>query len=203
MKFLSTILLVFCLSSNAQAKPVRIALLGDSIITFAKIEVELKRILPDSVVDNYGVPCNTPWDIKGRISIGHGNLSKKILDPSKYDVVVVLAGYNGIWRPKQSNIRGLQAVYNKLKQVNVKVIALTQPPCGGSREWNPSMQKNISELNEWIMNGPDNVDETIDLNNRLMDPQSSPDRPKLNPSYTKDGLHLNEEGGKQIALTLI
>lgn len=201
-KFCIIIVTLMLYSVSAHAESKRIALLGDSIIYFAHIENTLREYLPNSVIDNYGVPCNTPFDIKDRIQLGHGDVSNKILDPSKYDTIIVLAGYNGLGRGATNHngsIRGLSLVYAKLKALSsAKIIALTMQPFGRYKEWSPILQYNTWAVNKWIVSIPINVDFVIDLNNSLLDPGSTSERPLLDSKLTNDGLHLNRAGGKVI-----
>lgn len=210
LKYISIIVATFLFSINsyAQTSTTKVALLGDSIIHWAKIEVPLRKLMPGSIIDNYGVPCDTPHMIANRIRLGHGNIEKTILDPSKYDVVIVLAGYNGLIRNSQTVIADLATLYTKAKRNNNIIIAMTIEPFGRYGEWTPKLQKNVDEVNRWILSEPVNVDLVIDLSyidkvsEPLLDPLSTPERPFMKKIYTSDGLHLNHRGGELLAIRL-
>lgn len=176
--------------------------MGDSIVAYAKIEDRLRVLMPGYDIDNYGVPMNTPFDMRDRVNVGKGNLNEKILDPCQYGTVVVLGGFNGIWRAPEGKggaLTGLGKLYSKIKQCPVKLIAIPITPYGSYRGWSLGQQINTNIVNGWILSVPPKVDAVVDLTDWIQDPDSPEERRALIKDLTKDGLHLNHKGGAVIA----
>lgn len=188
-------ILFICFPSEARApKAKRIAIMGDSIVYHAQIENRLRVLLPGYEIDNYGAPMNTPFDMKNRVKPWNGSLENKILDPCQYGTVIVLGGFNGIWRGNA--IRGLDKLYQQIKLCPVKLIALVITPFGSYRGWTLLQQSNADAVNEWLLTKPPNVDIVLDVNSCISEPDNIS---SIRKDFTKDGLHINRKGGAAIA----
>ena len=185
------------ISSDRDA--VRVAVLGDSITEDGGYIRELRRLCPGLVFDNYGISCETSFQVAGRVTVSGRNHRKKILALEEYDYLVVLAGINNIHAPSRV-IEDLKAIYARAKSVpnkNIQVVALTLTPWGGSQTWTPRKQANTLAVNHFILSHPENVDYVVNLYDVLKDP-FRPDRMKYGYYHPVDPLH--PRGGGQKAM---
>jgi lysophospholipase L1-like esterase len=204
----------------------RVAVLGDSMVADGLLVHYLRRVLgSDWQVDNYGLNSDTPGQMLRRIRLGNHRRVPGAIDPTRYGVVIVLGGVNGIY-PDIDAVNGartqLAALFRRLRTVgkgaqHPKVVGLTMLPWGDWRGWSARQELHTQRVNRWLVGlpaegqaepavAPPDLDLALDLHTMLVDPTSLevPDhrgniRPRLSRRFTNDGLHLNLAGARQAA----
>lgn len=211
----------------ADAAPRRVAVLGDSIVADGTLVQCLRGALGSGWrVDNYGVNSESPGHMVRRVRLAWDGRTNRVLVPTRYDYVVVLAGVNGIY-PDVDARNGARVQLGKLLsriktlgnvEHHPKVVALTILPWGSWSAWSLRQERHTQIVNRWLLGAqrekdemsvlPAAVDIAVDAYSELLDPtstQRNPEgviRPRMCSEYTTDGLHLSLRGAEHLAALL-
>jgi lysophospholipase L1-like esterase len=114
----------------------------------------------------------------------------------KPDDIIILAGVNDIGSGKSvEHITGnLQSMYIESKEAGARVIAVKILPWH-ARKSSRGKEHITKAVNAWIESSPD-VDVVIEGNQMRSE---DPSKYEMNKTYTKDGIHPNDEGRKMLA----
>jgi lysophospholipase L1-like esterase len=113
---------------------------------------------------------------------------------ASYSTIIVECGINNVDQP-QTVMNDLLEISHFAKRENksVKVIVLTLPPYKGYSSWTPRKQKNLEDINRWILKSSDFVG--VDIYTPLSD--------KGRSKYSNDKLHPNKKGHEIMALEIL
>ena len=136
-------------------------------------------------------------------------LERDVIDQTpRPDTCIVLAGINDIQMnaPASTVIANLEAIYRRLLQAGIHVIALSIYPFGSYDAWTSRRERVRQEVLAWMRSGlPATLPavEVVDVEDVVGDLRE-PDRPRIKLDYD-DGtqLHLNEDGAAAVARALL
>jgi lysophospholipase L1-like esterase len=168
----------------------RAAAVGDSLFAHGEAVQTLEQ-LQGYDWDNHGVIGNTTRNILNRADEW---------GRADYADIVILGGINDMDErvPASWTIENLREVYQRAGAVGARVIAVTCLPWRGNLDWSAEEQRDLDEVNAWILSGADGlVDVTVDAFSAL---ESEPGSDRLDPLYRQpDRLHLNDAGQQRLA----
>jgi isoamyl acetate esterase len=205
--------LLFCLIAACMPanKKKRIIFFGDSI-TEAAVKPGGYIVKLDSMIalqgkaEQYeligaGVSSNKVYDLYLRME--EDVLNK---DP---DIVVIYIGVNDVWHKRTSGTgtdadkfgKFYQAIINKLKAKNIKVILCTPATIGEKTDFSNPLDGELNEYSKIIRNtAQKNNLSLVDLRKAFLDHnlKNNPDN-KTSGILTSDGVHLNTKGNQFVA----
>jgi len=125
------------------------------------------------------------------------------------DVVVIYIGVNDVWHKRTSGTgtdvdkfeKFYQAIINKLKAKNIKVILCTPAAIGEKTDFSNPLDGDLNEYSKIIRNiAQKNNLSLVDLRKAFLDHdlKNNPDN-KTNGILTSDGVHLNAKGNQFVA----
>lgn len=189
--------------------PLSIAAIGDSLTSptprTPNYLSELQKLCPRSRIDNFGVGGNMVNQMRARFERTLFAASRP-----RYTHVILFGGVNDLYSDLTAGRtvalieRDLSAMYQRAREANIHVVAVTVTPWGGfKRYFNASRQAATLELNRWILEQPSGgqVGSAVDAYPLLS--CGTPERlcPELAAPF-KDGLHFGPKGHERLARAL-
>lgn len=148
-----------------------------------------------------GVSSNKVYDLYLR-------MEEDVMDKEP-DIVVIYIGINDVWHKRSSGTgtdadkfeKFYQAIINKLKAKNIKVIICTASTIGEKTDFSNPLDGDLNEYSKIIRNiARKNGLSVVDLRKAFMDHnlKNNPDN-KTKGILTFDGVHLNAKGNQFVA----
>jgi lysophospholipase L1-like esterase len=192
---------------SSHIRPIYLVTIGDShtengIYTTAVFQYLTERGLATKDFNSYGFSGKTADDLISMIT------SKKIgllPDPKAENLAIIMIGTNGY------SLDGLKRLVEIVINSGFKVVILTTPPRRGPDTRNGSggpgsnqaYNNDIRRIYPPIQFGYLQTIQVVDIVPPLLDPAVSIKAGEwTNPKYNSDGVHLNQEGYKQIGETV-
>ena len=172
--------LVFILFSFLNQSPGKVLVIGDSITKDGRYVALLKEHCRCEI-DSYGFVGYSTTKIRHEF--------EKIY-LRKYRMVIIQMGVNNIYDPKTVKL-DFEVMINMAHQNEVKVVVLTIPPFRGYPSWTAQKQKNVMEVNNWLLTRPFSIHAAVNIYSPLQDGGWA--------KHSSDGLHPNKKGHEIIA----
>lgn len=193
--------------SPQQKRACRVAAVGDSLTDYRSGGGGYLRLLesrfPGSRFDNHGVGGQMVNQMHRRLP--------RILDEANYTHVIIFGGVNDLYSDQTANRTNariesdLRQMYERVRQSNAEVIAVTVAPWGGFRKYYRAYRgENTRRLNAWIVaqQQAGHVDHVIDAH-QLLSCDNPDELCESHRAPFNDGLHFGSSGHEKLATALL